>query len=73
MLKNKNCCLVKPRRDRVCYFCGSKIEKGTECLSVNPLRSARRWLCLDCIDDMNSEDPFLGNYSWDDGYSSNGL
>ena len=35
-MKNKNKCIVKVKKDRVCKICGEKIKKGTQCVTINP-------------------------------------
>lgn len=48
-LNNKNICFVKVRADKQCYFCGSTIPKGRECLTLNSKNRGRNWLCISCL------------------------
>lgn len=48
-LNNKNICFVKIRADRQCYFCGSTIPEGRECLTINSKNRGRNWLCISCL------------------------
>ena len=35
-MKNKNKCIVRVKKDRICEICGEKIKKGTQCVTINP-------------------------------------
>ena len=45
-MKNKNKCIVKVKKDRVCKICGKKIKAGTQCVTINPRCEPRYWACL---------------------------
>lgn len=45
-MKNKNKCVVKVKKNRVCKICGKKIKAGTQCVTVNPRCEPRYWACL---------------------------
>lgn len=45
-MKNKNKCIVRVKKDRICEICGEKIKKGTQCVTINPRYEPRYWACL---------------------------
>ena len=45
-MKNKNKCIVKVKKDRVCKICGEKIKAETQCVTINPRCKPRYWACL---------------------------
>lgn len=47
--KSKNFCFVNVRNERVCRHCGISIERGKECLTINPKYGSRYWVCDDCV------------------------
>ena len=46
--RNSNFMKVRVKEDRSCYHCGSRIPKGTECITLSRYGKGRRWLCLKC-------------------------
>ena len=50
-MKNKNKCIVKVKKERVCKICGKKIKAGTQCVTINPRCEPRYWACLNHIEE----------------------
>lgn len=48
--KNRNIRFVNVKAVRQCKYCGSIIEVGDTCLTVNKKKEGRRWICLSCMD-----------------------
>lgn len=46
---NKNFTFVKIRSARICSHCLQTQSAGTECLTINPKKSSRRWYCCNCV------------------------
>lgn len=78
-MKNKNKCIVKVKKDRVCKICGKKIKTGTHCITINPRHKPRYWICIKhannndvenkchCYDQINHLKTILANdYDFDD-------
>lgn len=68
---SKNQGIVRVREERECHICGSRINKGDQCYTINPRYGKRRWVCMECIGCANND--YVDDIDWDDGKSSNGL
>lgn len=46
---NPNFKFVRIRSMRTCCHCLKTMTIGTECLTINPKRGSRRWMCDTCV------------------------
>ena len=53
---SKNQGIVRVREERECQICGSRINKGDQCYTINPRYGKRRWVCMECIGFYESEE-----------------